>query len=283
MPGKLGRNLRQGHRTETGGIEVLRAICAVAQIPQSEDVGIDAVATILRESGPRFVAEDFFWVQFKASSVREVEYDEAAYKWLRGLVMPFFVGSFDLKSQTLALYTTHGLTCRTNADEYSSALLYLDPTERHERDVMHQHLGDPVVRFTMQQTNDPAFVEKITDTLAAWVRLEQSHIPLRKIRSTQTVHWTTNEPPSTSGTQMMLYANTLRQELEAIVPYLSKLSMLFRAQEKLTPEALGFMLLAEWFHANGVHDLEFARRSLVHRFGTQDLSLPFQVKKPEPD
>lgn len=50
------------------GAEMLRAICAVAEVPHPEDVGFDAVATLLRRDGAFLLAEDSLCVQFKARS-----------------------------------------------------------------------------------------------------------------------------------------------------------------------------------------------------------------------
>jgi len=65
VPGRLGRNLREGHRAEALGVELLRALCAVAPVPQSEDIGFDAVATVLRLDGRFLTAEHSFCVQTK--------------------------------------------------------------------------------------------------------------------------------------------------------------------------------------------------------------------------
>jgi len=102
MPGRLARNLREGHRAETLGVELLRGFCAIALVPQAEDVGFDAVATVLRADGRFLQAEHSFCVQFKARSVTEIAYDDAAYKWLRSLVLPLFLGSVDLKKRDIA-------------------------------------------------------------------------------------------------------------------------------------------------------------------------------------
>jgi hypothetical protein len=127
MPGRLDRNLRRGHRAETLGIELLRAFCAVAQIPQSEDYGIDAVATVLRAEERFWMAGQSFWVQFKARSVRTLEYDREKYAWLRRLALPLFVAFVDLGSCEIALYTTHNVACRIDADLFDAVVMHLGP------------------------------------------------------------------------------------------------------------------------------------------------------------
>ena len=111
MVGRLDRNLRKGHRAELEGIDLLRPFCAVAPVPQTEDVGFDAVATLLRTDGRFFYAEDSFCVQFKAGSVREIELEPHEYTWFHSLSMPLFLGSVDIVSKTIELSTTHSLSC----------------------------------------------------------------------------------------------------------------------------------------------------------------------------
>jgi hypothetical protein len=115
VPGRLGRNLRIGHRAEELGIELLRAFCAVAPLPQAEDVGFDAIGTILRSDGRFLIAEDSFCVQFKAKSVWEIVYDKAGYDWLRKLSLPLFIGSVEISLQEVALYATHHVACRVRS------------------------------------------------------------------------------------------------------------------------------------------------------------------------
>lgn len=132
MPGKLWRNLRSGHRAEGLGVELLRQLCAVAPVPQTEDVGFDAVATVLRIDGGLLRAGNSFCVQFKARSVREIPYDRAAYDSLRALDLPLFIGSVDAATQELALFTTHNATCRVDAEHYDSVTMRLDTPSVHK-------------------------------------------------------------------------------------------------------------------------------------------------------
>ena len=151
MPGRLGRNLRSGHRAEGLGIELLRAFCAVAPVPQAEDVGFDAIGTILRSDRRFLIADASFCVQFKANSVREIVYDKAGYDWLRKLSLPLFIGSVDVSLQEVALYATHHVTCHVDSDQYNSVVMYLDERPGSSEDgVLHQSLGAPLLHWTHQ-------------------------------------------------------------------------------------------------------------------------------------
>ena len=63
-------------------------------MPTTEDVGVDAVCTILRGEGRALCATNTFGVQIKAVSVRRIPFDDerSAY-WLHDLDTPMFLMS----------------------------------------------------------------------------------------------------------------------------------------------------------------------------------------------
>lgn len=85
-------------------------MCWVAQIPRTEDVGIDVVATLIKDfDGHRYVAEDSFFVQIESSSFREIVYKEDEIRWLSELQLPYFIASVNRKKASIELYSTHFL------------------------------------------------------------------------------------------------------------------------------------------------------------------------------
>ena len=58
MPGSRGRNFRGGDLAEGLGLELLRPFAFIAPVPRPEDVGIDAVATLIRRETHRLIAEE---------------------------------------------------------------------------------------------------------------------------------------------------------------------------------------------------------------------------------
>jgi len=74
MPGRLGANFRRGHLAEDLGVFFLRSFCAVADLRQEDDFGLDAIATLLSRRCGILYAEESFAVQIKAVSVGEIEY-----------------------------------------------------------------------------------------------------------------------------------------------------------------------------------------------------------------
>jgi hypothetical protein len=263
MPGKLVRNLRRGHRAEGLGVELLRAFCAVAQVPQTEDVGFDAVATVLRVDDRFLVAEHSFCVQFKARSVRDLAYDHSAYEWLRALPLPLFIGSVDAQAQEVAVYTTHNVACRVDSEHYDSVVLRLDPPSRTDGKVLHEYLGDPIVRWTYADSESDAFHSQACAVLSAWVALEQLHQPLRRIKTTQMLRWQTNQIPDAQGTMLAGHPDDLRRDIEAAAPYILKVGSHFLSQQAASAEALAFILLAKWLAENGADHFKYIAKLLA--------------------
>jgi hypothetical protein len=257
----------------------------VAPVPQEEDVGFDAIGTILRKDGRFLIAEDSFCVQFKARSVRKIAYNQAEYDWLRRLSLPLFIGSVDVSAQEVALYATHHVSCRVDSEQYNSAVMYLDERSWNRKDgVLHQYLGQPILQWTHQDGESEDFRTQAYAVLRAWVLLEQAHYSLRCIKTTHLVRWRTNEVPEPDGTMMVGYPEELRRDIEVATPYLMKIGAHFMGKalndDPPSFEAITFMLLAMWLHENGAEGFKFVVQTLASKFlqGHDDLSMNLQLK-----
>src|SRR5437660_9126832 len=105
MPGRLRTSFRSGNLAEHLGSLLLRGIAAVADVPRTEDVGFDAVATLLRRSADgTSYAEDTFCVQLKAVSEISLDYKEHVLTWLLAQSQPFFIGRVSLAEASISLY-----------------------------------------------------------------------------------------------------------------------------------------------------------------------------------
>src|SRR5439155_23385363 len=102
MPGRLRTSFRSGNLAEDLGLLLLKGIAAVADVPRPEDVGLDAIATLLRrgEDGNCY-AEDGFVVQLKSASDGSIEYREHALSWFLGQTQPMFVGRVSLRDSKI--------------------------------------------------------------------------------------------------------------------------------------------------------------------------------------
>lgn len=280
MTGRLDRNLRQGHKAEKLGVELLCQLCAVASVPQSEDVGFDAVATLLRRDNRFLYAEESFCVQFKARLVREIAYQAHKYKWFRALTLPFFIGSVDLATGETALFTTHNLATRPDGQSFASAVIYLDPNQtRLEGEVVHQSLGPPILQWTTTQGEDPAFQTLAYEVLKKWITLEYVNLTLRTIRTKRDVRWKTNEVPAAGYMSIMSHPSELDEDIEATVPYLNKLAMHFMDfDEEVSYPSLGLYLLMQWLRERGTSESELFVRVMEERIRNRYDKIDFQLK-----
>jgi hypothetical protein len=258
-------------------VELLRTLCAVAPVPQSEDIGFDAVATLLRLDGQFLTAEHSFCVQIKARSVTEILYDGPAYSWLRSLVLPFFVASVDLAAREIELYTTHNVVCRVDADHYKSVTMRLSLPSRSEDGALHQDLGEPILRWADRDTSSADFRNLAYSVLAAWVAIEQMHQPLRSIKTTQMVQWRTNEVPAAGGTMLAGHPDDLRRDVELAAPYLMKIGTHLLLQETPSAEGIAFLLLAKWLQENGIDHFKYLTQILALRWTSKGHELNLKV------
>ena len=286
MVGRLDRNLRKGHRAELEGIGLLRPFCAVAPVPQTDDVGFDAVATLLRTDGRFFYAEDSFCVQFKARSVREIDLKPHEYRWFHSLSMPLFIGSVDTGSKTIELFTTHWLAAHPNTKDFKSAILYLDPGHGSmEGDCMRIGLGPPVLRWTGDEGESSEFQALAYSVLKQWLTTEYVNLGLRRIRMKKQVwRWMPNEVPEPGMMTALGDPDELLQDLEAAVPYLTKIAThVFSGEESRDNHLgiLGFYLFANWIHEQRVPDMKVLVQMMGQKLGVHSdkFSLQLNIEK----
>lgn len=111
MPAVRGKNLRSGDVVEQLGLLLLQNLALVAPVPRTEDVGVDAVVTLLEDlDSYRLVATNSFFVQIKSDSVKEISYKEEQVNWLFGLELPFFIASVNKANSSLNLFCCHRLS-----------------------------------------------------------------------------------------------------------------------------------------------------------------------------
>jgi hypothetical protein len=233
------------------------------------------------------LAEQSFCVQIKASSVREFVYDRRGYEWLRTLSLPLFVASVDVVTQELVLYTSHNLACRIDAEHYDSVVVYLDPPERptpderrerYRQKALHQHLGEPILRWTHAECQSTDAKLLLYSVLSSWVAVEQLHCPLRSIKTTQRVSWRTNEPPQAGGIMSMNHPDELRHDVAAAAPYLMKLGSHFMSQDPPSVEAVAFMLLCRWLEAHGEEYMKYPAQILAQRCAALGMTLTLNAR-----
>ena len=107
MPGRLPSSFRSGNLAEHLGLLLLKGVAAIAEVSRPEDIGLDAIATLLRRDDDRnCYAEDSFVVQIKADSATTLEYRGHELKWFIGQTLPMFIGLVSLVESQISLYPT---------------------------------------------------------------------------------------------------------------------------------------------------------------------------------
>jgi len=258
MPEKITKNLRKGHLSEDIGISFLRNFSAVAQVRQEDDVGIDAIATLLRPDGKFLHAEQSFTVQIKSVSVTEINYDENQLEWLLNQDLPLFILTVDKKEGEIAIYTTnpiYGLftrgsqTATLHLDEESEYHFKRIETEGSHADI---YLGPPILVANELEARTDEFIDKAYSLLKSWVTSEINQFGFRRLKKSRLAKWETWEKPNYNGEVSSTSSENIQRDMKAIKPYLEYLcNHVFWSPDK-HKAASAFITLKEWYEENDV-------------------------------
>lgn len=256
MPGRLGRNLRKGHLAENLGILILRGFCAVTQIRQEDDIGIDAVATLMQEEGNRLVAVGSFAVQIKAASVSEIKYSGDEIRWFLDQRVPLFVAVVDINASSFAIYPTSPARRVMQFPDVENLILTFDTLEttesqrcRQEGKDLRVKLGPPIFTCNENESRSDSFAARVFKTMSSWIDFENRNIEIGRINKGMVAKWETDGSPKPFCFYGTGNAESLPDDMEAALPYIEKLSQhLFWAEPGATfKEAVAFQLFADWF------------------------------------
>jgi hypothetical protein len=202
MPGERDKNLRSGDLHEEFGMLMLRPLAFITPVPRQEDVGLDAVGTLILYEGRRLIPEDTFGVQIKASSSRTVEFaKKPGADWLMNLPHPFFVASVRMKDATVDLYPVHNLFHVRPHTGLKEVYLHLDecPQQYGTTEISNVHIGPPALSWTAANFVDPGFPNWAYPVLKSHILASQQNIAGRAIGYTPMVRWKTNETLEFTG------------------------------------------------------------------------------------
>lgn len=209
MPAKRGKNFRSGDLAEQLAMYLLQSVALVAPIPRTEDVGIDAVCTLLSEYNQySYLAEESFYVQIKSNSVTEIEYSGVEVQWLTELKLPLFVATVDKNNTKIMVYSCKRLydAIALKKDRNYLKLILSDNQSVDKFDLISEdqtdiYLGEPIVVWSI---SDLMNEEKNTRLL--FLNLMKEHIKiihkdmeLYTIGLVSSYIWKTNELPEEIG------------------------------------------------------------------------------------
>lgn len=226
-----GKNLRSGDLAEELGLLLLQQLALVAPVPRTEDVGIDAVATLMRDfDNRRYFAEDNFFVQIKSESVASVEYKDHQVKWLYDLELPFFIATVSRKTSSIQLFCAHRLSNAfiTNHDR-SKVILHLDEMSTTDELVGENdenvHIGPPVLEWSISSLeSDDSFQQVFYEILKKHIGIYKKNLASQKIGWVDLLRWKPNKKPEIFGkasAKSREYAERQRLAEESLDPYLA--------------------------------------------------------------
>lgn len=199
-------NLRRGALAEELGLLLLSSFTAIAPVPRPHDVGIDVVATLLRPQSERhLIPEKSFYVQFKARSVRVVEYNEERVDWFRQLELPMFLGSADIATGTLQIHSLHEAAKALHESPSRCFEIHLDPVESilsEDLRTRRVYLGEPALELAVADIADRTKMEAAYCLMRAWCQVSSYDLAHRHLRRSSNVRWRTGEPPEVIGSNM---------------------------------------------------------------------------------
>lgn len=228
MPAFRGKNLRSGDLAEQLGLLLLQSLALVAPVPRTEDVGVDAVVTLLEDfDGFRFKASNSFYVQLKSKSVTFIEYEQEEVAWLFALELPFFVAEVDRKLNQLELYCCHALHEAFVLDpgrtklrlEFENGIRMDDFIPLGEA----VKIGPPILSWSMDDIEKkPDLRSQFNAICKAHIEAAKTSMEMRRVGRVETMAWEENQLPVAMGFKSR-YLNTpdeLQRVGDLAVPYL---------------------------------------------------------------
>jgi len=273
MAGRRPKDFRGGDLSEELGLLLLKGVAAVATVPRSEDVGIDAVATLLRLTEDNFlIAEDSFYVQFKSASQRKVKFEEHEVRWLESLKLPYFIGSISKAHSAIDLYATHHLSQAMLERKYKQISLLLDDgTETHDAEKRSIHIGPPLLRWTTHDLAEPTFAALAYSVLKPYLVIEQRNIEYRSIRYLEMISWQTGKILSSQQGSIMHHSissedilNVFRQMAPHLQAIVLKSSM---EQDRRGLEIA--IRMADYMRENGFDTNEYGQYEATYAYMSQ--------------
>lgn len=272
MAGQRHKDFRSGDLNEELGILLLKGLCAVAAVGRPDDVGIDAICTLLREAEDDIlVAENTFYVQFKSMSVDPLEYVAHEVKWLKELELPFFIGSVAPETSSIALYPMHKLNTMFLHELPAKMHIFFekDPA-KSKKDGLLVHPGEPLLRWSVQDFRNKDFLSHAYAVLKRYLILERRNVHLRSMRFVEHLTWRTGSHTATNGYSYAL--SNINQEgehnaLRSMIPFVKML-----ATEAITQKDKGrldFIVgLMSYMRARGIDpDLDNIQHNIHAKWG----------------
>jgi hypothetical protein len=210
MPGRLRSSFRSGNLAEHLGLLLLKGIAAVAEVARPEDIGLDAIATLLRrDDDGNCYAEDSFVVQLKSDSATSIQYQDHELDWLVGQSQPMFIGRVSLADSQISLYPTlfvnqaalslhaRRVTVRfgtSGLPPFLAGQKWSPWRGEPDHSAATVWLGEPVLTWTLSDLVDESWAARAYQTLKRFIRLARRELELVSLGQCSVIDWATNDP-----------------------------------------------------------------------------------------
>ncbi len=256
MPGRLRTNFRSGNLAEHLGLLLLKGIAAVADVPRTEDVGVDAIATLLRrDPDGNCYAEDVFVVQLKSYSETTLEYRDHELSWLLGQSQPMFIGRVSLKDSSISLYPTlhvnqavlalnaKQVTIQFGAAKHPGADMF--PWAGGESHSATVWLGEPLLKWTLGQAADATWLATAYELLKRFLGIARREYELLTLGQCSQLVWSTNDKDSIQSAFKMIkgHPDNLKKVAQQCIPSLHALMVSAMAMHEERGNSLMIPLL----------------------------------------
>lgn len=215
MSGRLRTSFRSGNLAEHLGFFLLKGIAAVAEVPRTEDVGIDAVANLLRpDKDGNSYAEDSFIVQLKSESERSIKYDDHNLSWLLNQSQPMFIGCVSLKKSCISLYSTLHINQAVLAmhSEKITVKFGKSPNDypwakKSVENSATVWLGDPLLSWTIYDMANAMWLSNAYAILKQFLTIARHEYVLLSFGQCSKITWCTNNKDSIQSPFLLMKGN----------------------------------------------------------------------------
>lgn len=242
MAGRRRSSFRSGDLAEYLGLLLLKGIAAVADVPRQEDVGLDAVASLLRrDKDGNCYAEDTFVVQLKSESENVIEYEDHELTWFLGQSQPMFIGRVSLQDSRIALYPTVFVNQAVLSLHAKKVAIQFGPSNISgfspdgkspwvggpDRSAS-VWLGNPLLEWTLADIIDKEWLHSTYLMLKRFLSLARREYELLSLGQCSHLEWSTNDAESFRSSWWMGkgHADNLSSVVEQCRPGLQALLLL---------------------------------------------------------
>ncbi len=207
MAGRRYGRFRGGDVAESLGALLLKSVATVAEVPRPEDVGIDAVANLLRSDADGSIyAEDAFTVQFKSSKAKPIEFEPHEIHWFMNLALPHFIGRVDLEATSVELFTTHFVRSAILAGHPTRVRLsyQMDASQEAcmkafgyphylENDLAIVWMGEPVLTLRLPSDGPLNDIEQYYAAMKSFLWADRIALQFTRLGVATSLIWNTNQ------------------------------------------------------------------------------------------